>query len=97
MSTNVQEQDIEKKADAKQLNEKQQDEAETTKSKKRFKRYRTRRFPIYLRIIVVLVLLIISLLLGLIVGYAFFGDGSVTDALKIDTYQHIFDIVNKEK
>lgn len=59
--------------------------------------FRTRKFPIWLRIVVVLVLLIISLLLGLIVGYAFFGDGDVVDALKIETYKHILDIVNKEK
>jgi len=99
MSTNAQEQDTEKRVDEKQpkTNKKSRKEVKATKGKKRFKRYRTRKFPIYLRIIVVLVLLIISVLLGLIVGYAFLGDGSVADALKVDTYRHIFDIVNKEK
>src|SRR5699024_206532 len=99
MSSNAQEQKKEKKVDKKQpeTNMEQNNEAKATKKKKRFKRYRTRKFPIYLRIIVVLVLLIFSVLLGLIVGYAFFGDGTVADALKVDTYRHIFDIVNKEK
>src|SRR5690625_630494 len=98
MSSNAQEQNSEKKVDAKQpeTNIEKNSDAKAVKNKKRFKRYRTRKFPIYLRIIVVLILLIISVLLGLIVGYAFFGDGSVADALKVDTYQHIFDIVNKE-
>lgn len=74
----------------------QPNESETIQKKGRFKRYPARKFPLYLRIIVVLILLVISVLLGLVVGYAFFGDGTVTDALKIDTYRHIFDIINKE-
>lgn len=65
--------------------------------KQRKKKYRSRKFPIPLRILVVLVLLIISGLLGLVVGYGFFGDGEPLDALKIETYQHIIDIVKTEK
>lgn len=71
------------------------EQTDTTEGKFKIN-FRTRKFPIWLRIIVVLILLIISLLLGLIVGYAFFGDGEVADALKIETYQHILDIINKE-
>lgn len=75
----------------------EQTNEQTDTDGKKFKiNFRTRKFPIWLRIIVVLILLIISLLLGLIVGYAFFGDGDVVDALKIETYQHILDIINKE-
>lgn len=71
-------------------------EQEDTSTKKRKKKYRTRKFPITLRIFVVLILFIICLLVGLIVGYGFLGDGEPMDALKIETYQHIFDIMNKE-
>lgn len=77
--------------------EKKANQQGDTSKKKRKKKYRTRKFPITLRILVVLVLLVISLLVGLIVGYGFIGDGEPLDALNMDTYRHIIDIVNKEK
>lgn len=76
---------------------KKANQQEDAPKKKRKKKYRTRKFPITLRIIVVLILIVISLLVGLIVGYGFIGDGEPLDALKIETYEHIIDIVNKEK
>ncbi len=77
--------------------EKKVNQQEDTPKKRRKKKYRTRKFPITLRILVVLVLLVVSLLVGLIVGYGFIGDGEPLDALNMDTYRHIIDIVNKEK
>nr|WP_255259909.1 DNA-directed RNA polymerase subunit beta [Lentibacillus sp. CBA3610] len=64
--------------------------------KRQNKRPRRRIFPIWLRLIVVLVLSAVSLVIGLMVGYGVIGDGNPTDALDWDTWQHIIDIVIKE-
>ncbi|MBO1005574.1 DNA-directed RNA polymerase subunit beta [Pseudogracilibacillus auburnensis] len=71
-----------------------------TKEKSRRKRktkLRTRKFPIWLRIIVVLLLFAGCLVLGLMVGYGVIGDGTPTEVLEKSTWQHIVDIINKEK
>lgn len=81
--------------------EKQKSDEQSNKKKdqkqKKEKKQRIRKFPIWLRLITVFVLIIISLIVGLIVGYSVFGDGSAMDVFKISTWQHIFDIVNKEE
>lgn len=59
------------------------------------KKPRRRIFPIWLRIIVVLLFSVVALAAGLMIGYGIIGDGVPTDALKIETWQHIIDIVNK--
>lgn len=51
-----------------------------------------RMFPIWLRILIVLILLIVSAAAGLMVGYGIIGEGEPKDALKWETYQHILDI-----
>lgn len=56
-----------------------------------------RIFPIWLRIIVVLLLSAAALTGGLMVGYGIIGDGVPKDALKIETWQHIIDIVMKKE
>ncbi|HLS09906.1 DNA-directed RNA polymerase subunit beta [Lentibacillus sp.] len=65
--------------------------------KRKHKKPRRRIFPIWLRIIVVLVLSIIALASGLMIGYGVIGDGNPTDALEWQTWQHIIDIVIKEE
>ena len=72
---------------------------ETKQSTERVKKvkYRRRRFPILLRILVVLLLLAISLAVGLAFGYGILGDGSMLDIFKKETWQHIIDIVELEK
>lgn len=83
------------------LKEETSEENETVSSEKqrtkRKKKQRIRKFPIWLRIIVVLILFALSLVGGLMVGFGIIGDGSPMDALKVETYQHIIDIVQKEK
>lgn len=70
---------------------------QTEKSrKKRKKKLRTRKFPIWLRIIVVLVLFAGCLALGLMVGYGVIGDKSPTEVFDKSTWQHIIDFVKKE-
>ncbi|KKE80437.1 MULTISPECIES: DNA-directed RNA polymerase subunit beta [Bacillaceae] len=61
----------------------------------KFERRGRRMFPIWLRIIVVLSLAAIALVVGLMVGYGVLGNGNLIDALKIETWQHLIDIVVK--
>jgi len=52
-----------------------------------------RLFPIWLRIILVLLLMAGAAAAGLVVGYGIIGDGEPMDALKWDTWTHILDII----
>lgn len=72
---------------------------ETNKSTERVKKvkYRRRRFPILLRVLVVFLLLVVSLAAGLAFGYGILGDGSMLDVFEKETWQHIVDIVKLEK
>lgn len=74
-----------------------QEQAESRKKqneeKKRRKKPRRRLFPIWLRVIVVLLLFAASLMIGLMVGYGVLGDGNPTDALKKETWQHILELI----
>ncbi len=57
---------------------------------------RIRLIPIWLRLILVPFLLVISLLIGSIIGYGVIGNGRPLDALKISTWTHIRDMVVKK-
>lgn len=84
----------------KQSNKKKEEHSgkqSNTKQDKKQKKQRIRKFPIWLRLITVFVLIVISLVVGLIVGYSVFGDGNAIEVFQKSTWQHIFDIVNKEK
>ncbi|WP_077591024.1 DNA-directed RNA polymerase subunit beta [Planococcus lenghuensis] len=52
-----------------------------------------RLFPIWLRVVLVLVLLGLAAAGGAMVGYGIIGDGEPRDALRWETWQHIFDIM----
>lgn len=52
-----------------------------------------RLFPIWLRIILVLILIGAAAAAGLAVGYGIIGDGQPMDALKMDTWKHILDMI----
>ncbi|MGV3465045.1 MAG: DNA-directed RNA polymerase subunit beta [Heyndrickxia sp.] len=56
---------------------------------------RVRLIPIWLRVILVLLAIVISVLSGVIVGYGVIGDGNPMDALSKSTWSHIVDLVNK--
>lgn len=58
---------------------------------------RSRIFPIWLRMIVILLLAVSALVAGLMIGYGVIGDGNPTDVLKKETWQHIIDLVIKDK
>ncbi|MBB2479864.1 DNA-directed RNA polymerase subunit beta [Bacillus sp. APMAM] len=62
----------------------------------RREKIRVRLIPIWLRVVLVLVAIVISVLSGLIVGYGVIGDGNPFDALSKSTWTHIVDLVNKK-
>lgn len=57
---------------------------------------RRRVFPIWLRLIVVILLAAAALMAGLMIGYGLLGDGNPLDALRLETWQHLIDIVMQE-
>ncbi|MFJ8065547.1 DNA-directed RNA polymerase subunit beta [Psychrobacillus sp. NPDC096426] len=69
----------------------EREQEQTTASKKTYW-VQIRMFPIWLRILLCIVLFTGAAAAGLIVGYSVLGDGTTTDALKWETYQHILDI-----
>ncbi|SFE10324.1 DNA-directed RNA polymerase subunit beta [Lentibacillus persicus] len=75
----------------------QEQKKQQKREKRENKKPRRRIFPIWLRIIVVLLLSAIALASGLIVGYGVIGDGNPMEALEWETWQHIIDIVVKER
>lgn len=80
-------QDISRKMEKK---EKQQRKREEKRN-----RPRLRIFPIWLRIIVISIFAAAAFIIGLMIGFAVLGDGSPLDVLRVETWQHIIDIVNK--
>ncbi|MEZ0482017.1 DNA-directed RNA polymerase subunit beta [Planococcus sp. SSTMD024] len=63
------------------------------KPEKKTRWVQIRLFPIWLRILLVVALLVVMAALGAMVGYGVIGDGNAGDALKWETWQHIFDIM----
>ncbi|MBD7938692.1 MULTISPECIES: DNA-directed RNA polymerase subunit beta [Cytobacillus] len=68
----------------------------TGEEKTTVNRIRVRLIPIWLRIIIVLVLLVICIIAGATFGYSVLGDGQATDIFKKETWMHMIDLVNKE-
>lgn len=64
------------------------------KPEKPFRWYNFRLIPIWLRIIIVLLLLIIAAASGLMIGFGVIGSGQPLDALKMETWQHMLDIIS---
>lgn len=56
---------------------------------------RRRVLPIWLRILIVLILSALALVCGVMIGYGVIGDGNPTDALKWETWKHIWNIATK--
>lgn len=61
------------------------------------KRVRVRLIPIWLRLIIVVLLIVLCFTIGTMVGYGVIGNGKPFDALNQSTWTHIIDLVNKEK
>jgi hypothetical protein len=88
------------------LNSKQQDastrEQVKTPKKKQEKvekrqKVRVRLIPIWLRVILVIVLLALSIIAGAAFGYGVMGDGKPKDIFEKSTWTHILDLVEKRQ
>lgn len=78
-----------------EMKEKRKKAEEADQNEKR--RIRIRLIPIWLRLIIIIFAMAISIVLGAMVGYGVLGDGKPLDALKPSTWQHIVDLVEKER
>jgi len=61
------------------------------------KRIRIRLIPIWLRVIIVAILLVVSAISGAMVGYSVMGNGKAMDVFDKSTWTHIVDLVNSDK
>lgn len=68
----------------------------TVKRKTRVKTRRRRVFPIWLRILVISILCAAAAIAGLVIGYGIIGSGNPVDALRFDTWKHIFDLIESQ-
>lgn len=55
-----------------------------------------RIIPIWLRILIVMVLLLVAVMVGVTIGYSSIGGGESADALKWSTWQHLLNIIKGE-
>lgn len=67
------------------------------RERKQKRKIRRRIFPIWLRILFIIVGCIGAIIAGVMVGYGVLGDGVPQDALKKETWQHIIDIVTRKE
>ncbi|MEB1809708.1 MAG: DNA-directed RNA polymerase subunit beta [Bacillaceae bacterium] len=74
--------------------EEEKDTREKRNKKKRRKRERIRLIPIWLRIVIVILLCGLSLVAGLMFGYGVVGNGTPTDILQRETWEHIVNIIS---
>ena len=83
------------KSQSVQKKDNQNKRAETAKLSN--KRVRIRLIPIWLRIVLLVVFMFVSVIAGAVVGYGMLGGGKAADVFKESTWTHIIDLVNKEK
>ncbi|PLR94486.1 DNA-directed RNA polymerase subunit beta [Bacillus sp. T33-2] len=74
----------------------QKKKAQPDQTREKRKRIRVRLIPIWLRIIIVIALLALSIILGAVFGYSVIGDGKPSDTFEKSTWTHIKDLINKE-
>jgi len=77
----------------KQTDQEQSEDKRAKRQLRREKRATHRIFPIWLRLIVVFVLIVLATILGLIIGYSVLGDGEPLDVLTFELWQRIIDIM----
>lgn len=80
----------------KSKNQSRKEEKEKRKQEKvKLARPKARIIPIWLRLIMVATFSAAALIIGLMIGYGVIGDGNPIEALKVETWQHLIDIVFK--
>jgi hypothetical protein len=55
-----------------------------------------RMLPIWLRLIIIAGLIILSVILGALVGYSVIGNGEAIDVFQKATWTHIYEIINQD-
>lgn len=65
--------------------------------RKQSKSRKIRLIPIWLRFLIIFMLLILSLVIGAMIGYGVIGDGALFDVFKKSTWQHMIDFVSLEE
>lgn len=65
-------------------------------NKKTRKKGRERLIPIWARLLIILVLLILSVIAGLITGYGIVGEGDTFQILKWETWSRFLEFINGE-
>lgn len=53
-----------------------------------------RKFPLWLRVILFILAVLVVIVIGVLIGYSVLGGGSAADVFKVETWTHIFDIMN---
>ena len=76
--------------------QKKEQEAEI-KHEENENKIRIRLIPIWLRVIMIIGLIFVSMTLGAAIGYGVLGDGKVSDVFKPSTWTHLRDLVQVEK
>ena len=75
----------------------QEEHAATNERKKPEKlRWRIRLIPIWLRIIIILIIMVVAVIAGAMFGYGVLGGGNPMDVLNKETWQHILDLVKTD-
>ncbi|MDR0138877.1 DNA-directed RNA polymerase subunit beta [Metabacillus idriensis] len=79
-------------------NEQSREEVEKTEKTDETSRQkiRIRLIPIWLRIVLLLFFMAIAAICGAMIGYGVLGDGKPADVFDKQTWQHVFDLVEKE-
>lgn len=81
------------KINARKARKKEQPKHEENEPKKTFW-VQIRLIPIWLRLVLIALLLVVMSIIGLQVGYSYIGDGNAKDVLKKETWTHILDIID---
>ncbi|OLS41145.1 hydroxymyristoyl-ACP dehydratase [Bacillus sp. MRMR6] len=61
-----------------------------------YKRVRIRLIPIWLRVLLLVMMIVVSVIGGAAVGYGILGDGQAGDVLKQSTWNHILELIEKK-
>ncbi|MGY4688438.1 DNA-directed RNA polymerase subunit beta [Salibacterium sp. K-3] len=75
---------------------KNEENNEHSASKKGRKRERVRMVPIWARLVIVLAVLILSLIGGLLTGYALVGDGNGLEVLRWGNWERLIEFIQGE-
>jgi len=79
-----------------QAQKKVKKEKEKKQIQKPAKRFSVRIIPIWLRILLVALLLVLSVAAGAAMGYGVLGGGKASDIFQKSTWTHVIDLVEKK-